>query len=56
MKFKGTAQRLAGVVYAPALVAGLAGAVTPSAPAAAAFEPKLSYFTCMSMILAMPRS
>ena len=26
MKLKGTAQRLAGVVYAPALVAGLAGA------------------------------
>jgi pimeloyl-ACP methyl ester carboxylesterase len=46
MKFNETAQRLAGVVCCTALVAGLAGAVSPAAPAATAFEPKLSYFTC----------
>jgi pimeloyl-ACP methyl ester carboxylesterase len=46
MKFKGTTRKLAGVVCATALVAGLAGAVSPAAPAAAAFEPKLSYFKC----------
>jgi hypothetical protein len=38
MKFKGTTRKLAGVVCATALVAGLAGAVSPAAPAAAAFE------------------
>lgn len=46
MKFKGPARRLASVVCATALVAGFAGTVSASAPAAAAFKPKLSYFKC----------
>lgn len=43
MASTGTARRLAAVGCATALVAGLAGAVSP---AAAAFEPTLSYVTC----------
>lgn len=46
MKLTGTARSLAGVVCATALVAGLSGAMAPVAPAAAAFEPKLSYYKC----------
>jgi pimeloyl-ACP methyl ester carboxylesterase len=41
-----TARRIASVACATALVAGLAGAVSLATPAAAAFEPKLSYYKC----------
>jgi pimeloyl-ACP methyl ester carboxylesterase len=46
MRIKGTTRTLAGVVCATALVASLAGTVSSAAPAAAAFEPKLSYYKC----------
>jgi hypothetical protein len=46
MKLNGTARSLARVVCATTLAAGLAGAVAPVAPAATAFEPKLSYYKC----------
>jgi pimeloyl-ACP methyl ester carboxylesterase len=46
MKLKGTVRSFAGVVCATALVGGLTGAIAPVAPAATAFEPKLSYYKC----------
>jgi pimeloyl-ACP methyl ester carboxylesterase len=46
MKFRGTVRTLAGLACATSLLAGLTGAVASAAPAAAAFEPKLSYFKC----------
>lgn len=43
MRLKGRVRRVVGVVCATALLAGVAGVV---APAAQAFEPKLSYYKC----------
>ena len=46
MKIRVTVRTLAGLACATSLLAGLTGVVASAAPAAAAFEPKLSYFKC----------
>jgi pimeloyl-ACP methyl ester carboxylesterase len=46
MKIIGTVRTFAGLACATSLLAGLTGVVASAAPAAAAFEPKLSYFKC----------